>query len=271
MKSLFTSATTFLPLLAGLLGLSVGSAQTIDTARISGIVRDTSGAVVRTAVITVRNQATGWAEKLVSDASGHFVSPPLPAAEYDVEVLAPGFAKVVEHLRLEVAQRADLELKLSPGDVKESVTVEAEAAQLDGDTSTLSNVRTETAVQNLPMNGRNFAELMGLTAGVVPAQSQLSGAPPLTQARGETGYSVNGLRMEDNHFLLDGIGAIEVNSALGIALLTPMDAGDECGEGSSVPDARYGRGWGTVQLMFKPGTERFHGDVFGYLGNSDLD
>src|ERR1039457_183850 len=77
MKSLFTSATTFLPLLAGLLGLSVGSAQTIDTARISGIVRDTSGAVVRAAVITVRNQATGWAEKLVSDASGHFVSPPL--------------------------------------------------------------------------------------------------------------------------------------------------------------------------------------------------
>src|ERR1017187_3205078 len=271
MKSLFTSATTFLPLLAGLLGLSVGSAQTIDTARISGVVRDPSGAVVRAAVITVRNQATGWAEKLVSDASGHFVSPPLPAAEYDVEVLAPGFAKVVEHLRLEVAQRADLELKLSPGDVKESVTVEAEAAQLDGDTSTLSNVRTETAVQNLPMNGRNFAELMGLTAGVVPAQSQLSGAPPLTQARGETGYSVNGLRMEDNHFLLDGIGDNENHNGLGIILFPPMDAVEEFREETSVPDARYGRGGGTVNLVFKSGTEHFHGDVFDYLRNSDLD
>src|ERR1017187_6414418 len=112
MKSLFTSDTTFLLLLAALLGLSVGSAQTIDTARISGIVRDTSGAVVRAAVITVRNQATGWAEKLFTNATANFLTPPLPAAEYDAEVLAPAFAKVVKNLRLEVAQRADLELKL---------------------------------------------------------------------------------------------------------------------------------------------------------------
>jgi len=266
-----TSDTLLLAFFAGLFAISSGSAQTVDTARISGVVRDTSGAVVASAIVTVRNQATGWAEKLVSDPSGHFVSPPLPAAEYDVEVLSPGFAKVVEHLRLEVAQRADLELKLSPGNVKESVTVEAEAAQLDSDSSTLSNVRTETAVQNLPMNGRNFAELMGLTAGVVPAQSQLSGAPPLTQARGETGYSVNGLRMEDNHFLLDGIGDNENHNGLGIILFPPMDGVEEFREETSVPDARYGRGGGTVNLVFKSGTEHFHGDVFDYLRNSDLD
>jgi hypothetical protein len=271
MKSLNRSFARLLAFLPGLLGLSLGLAQTVDTGRISGVVRDSSGAVVAAAVITVQNQSTGWSEKLASDAEGRFVSPPLPAAEYDVEVQAPGFAKVVEHLHLEVAQRAVLEIGLSPGDVKESVTVEAEAALLDAESSTLSNLRTEAAVQNLPMNGRNFAELMGLAPGVVPAQSQLSGAPPLTQARGETGYSVNGLRMEDNHFLLDGISDNENHNGLGIILFPPMDAVEQFREETSVPDARYGRGGGTVNLIFKSGTEHFHGDVFEYLRNSDLD
>jgi hypothetical protein len=245
--------------------------QTVDTGRISGVVEDSSGAIVPAAVVTIQNQDTGLSEKLLSDSRGFFVTPPLAAANYDVTVEAPGFTKVLEHVRLEVAQRVSLELKLTPGNVQESITVEASAAQLATETSTLSNLRTETAVQNLPMNGRNFAELMGLTAGVVPAQPQLSGAPPLTQARGETGYSVNGLRMEDNHFLLDGIGDNENHNGLGVILFPPMDAVEEFREETSVPDARFGRGGGTVNLIFKSGTEHFHGDVFDYLRNSDLD
>jgi hypothetical protein len=246
-------------------------AQTVDTGRISGVINDSSGATVAAAVVTVQNEATGLSEKLLSDSHGLFVTPPLAAADYDVAVEARGFAKVVEHVHLEVAQRVSVDIKLTPGSITESITVEASAAQLATETSTLSNLRTETAVQNLPMNGRNFAELMGLTAGVVPAQPQLSGAPPLTQARGETGYSVNGLRMEDNHFLLDGIGDNENHNGLGVILFPPMDAVEEFREETSVPDARFGRGGGTVNLIFKSGTEHFHGDVFDYLRNSDLD
>lgn len=262
---------TRLVALLGCLLCCVAGAQTVDTGRISGLVHDSSGGVIVGAVITVQNDATSWSEKLVSDNQGLFVTPPLAPAEYSVSVVAPGFSQLVERVHLEVSQRASLDFNLQPGNVQQSVTVEASAIQLGTETSTLSNLRTDRAVQNLPMNGRNFAELMGLAAGVVPAQSQESGAAPLTQARGETGYSVNGLRMEDNSFLLDGISDNENHNGLGIILFPPMDAVEEFREETSVPDARFGRGGGTVNLVFKSGTEKYHGDLFEYLRNSDLD
>jgi hypothetical protein len=115
----------------------MGWAQTVDTGRSSGVVEDISGAVVPAAAVTIQNQVTGWFEKLLSDSRGLFVTPPLTAAEYDVAVEAPGFSKVVEHVRLEVAQRVPLEIRLTPGNVQEAITVEASAAQLATETSTI--------------------------------------------------------------------------------------------------------------------------------------
>ena len=109
----------------------------VDTGKIAGVVRDASGAVINGAQITVHNGATGWDEKLATNGEGLFVSPPLSPGEYDVEVTASGFAKVIQHLRLEVAQRASLEVALKPGEVKEEVTVQGAEAQLATDTSTL--------------------------------------------------------------------------------------------------------------------------------------
>ena len=256
-----------------LLVLAAGSTfAQVDTGNISGVAKDSSGAVLSGAQVAIRNGATGWEERILTNGEGLFVSPPLAPGDYDIGVSSAGLATVVQHLRLEVAQRASLSFVLKPGDVEEQVTVEGAVAQLSADTSTLSNVRTETAVKNLPLNGRNFAELMGLTAGVTPAQSQITGSIPLTQVRGETGYSVNGLRLEDNRFLLDGIGNNENHNGLGIILFPPLDAVQEFREETSVPDARYGRGGGgTVNLVFRSGTEHFHGDIFEYLRNSDLD
>ncbi len=270
-RSLFISHAARFAVIAGCAFCCFLNGQTLDTGRISGVVHDSSGGVIVGAIVTVQNKGTNWSEKLVSDNQGLFVTPPLAPAEYDVAVVAPGFAELVEHVRVEVSQRASLDFQLVPGDLQQAVTVQASAAQLTTETSTLSSLRSERAVQNLPMNGRNFAELMGLAAGVVPAQSQLTGAAPLAQARGETGYSVNGLRMEDNSFLLDGISDRENHNGLGIVLFPPMDAVQEFREETSVPDARFGRGGGTVNLIFKSGTEQIHGDAFEYLRNSDLD
>jgi hypothetical protein len=251
---------------------AIAAFSQVDAARIAGLVRDGSGSIVSAAQVAFRNRDTGWAEKVVTNGDGLYVSPPLAPGDYEVEIVAPGFAPVVQNLRLEVAQRASVDVSLKPGAVKEVVNVEAAAAEVSADTSTLSNLRTETSVKNLPLNGRNFAELMGLTAGVTPAQSQITGSIPLSQVRGETGYSVNGLRLEDNHFLLDGISDNENHNGLGIILFPPLDAVQEFREETSVPDARYGRGGGgTVNLVFKSGTEQFHGDIFEYLRNSDLD
>jgi hypothetical protein len=160
---------------------------------------------------------------------------------------------------------------LNPGTVTDSVTVESAAPLLGTETATLSNVRDETAVANLPLNGRNFAELMGLTAGVVSAQQQAASVP-LTALRGMTSYSVNGLRPEENNYLLDGISDTENHNGAGIVLYPPLDAVQEFREETSVPDARFGRGGGgTVNLVFKSGTGQFHGEAFSFVRNSTLD
>lgn len=185
---------------------------------------------------------------------------------------APGFETVVQPVRLEVAQRKEIDVVLAPGKTTQVINVQASTLQLDTQNSTLSNLRTETAVKNLPLNSRNFAQLMGLAAGVAPAQSEITGTVALSAARGSTSYSVNGLRLEENHYLLDGISDNENHNGLGIVLFPPLDAVEEFREETSVPDARFGRGGGgTVNLIFKSGTNQFHGDLFEFLRNSDLD
>jgi len=119
-------------------------------------------------------------------------------------------------------------------------------------------------VKNLPLNSRNFAQLMGLAAGVTPAQSQIVGTVTLSAVRGSVSYSVNGLRLEENHFLLDGISDSENHNGLGIALYPPLDAIEEFRQENSVADARYGRGGGgQVNLIFKSGTSHFHPGLEG--------
>jgi hypothetical protein len=246
--------------------------QNVDTGRITGEVHDISGAVVHAAQVSLKNTGTGQTSQTVTDTNGLFVSPPLAPGEYEVEVQVPGFNTERQHLTLEVAQRAALTIALSPGSTSNTVDVEASGAILEAESTTLSNVRTEMAVENLPLDGRNFANLMGLTDGATPAQTQITGQMALSEVRGATGYSVNGLRMEENHILLDGISDSENHNGLGIVIFPPLDAIEEFREETSVPDARYGRGGGgTVNLVFKSGTAKFHGEAFEYLRNSDFD
>jgi hypothetical protein len=259
--------------LAVLLAVAVGSqAQIVDTAVISGLVKDSSGAAIVSANVTLHNAATGLESKTTSNEEGLYVSPPLQPGDYDVTVEVPGFGTVVQHVRLEVAQRKEIDVVLAPGQTKQVINVQASTMQIDTQNSTLSNLRTETAVKNLPLNSRNFAQLMGLAAGVAPAQSEVTGTVALSAVRGSTSYSVNGLRLEENHYLLDGIGDNENHNGLGIILFPPLDAVEEFREETSVPDARFGRGGGgTVNLVFKSGTDQFHGDMFEFVRNSDFD
>ncbi len=247
-------------------------AQIVDRGIISGVVRDNSGAVIAGAHVAMRNTGNGLATQTFTDSEGLYVSPPLPPGEYNVEVELPGFTTVVEPVRLEVAQRVAVDVTLVVGKSRQTITVQATTTLLQTETSTLSNLLTETAVKNLPLNIRNFAQLMGLAAGVTPAQSQIVGTVALSAVRGSTSYSVNGLRLEENHILLDGISDSENHNGLGIVLYPPLDAVEEFREETSVADARYGRGGGgTVNLVFKSGTDRFHGDLFEFLRNSALD
>jgi Carboxypeptidase regulatory-like domain/TonB dependent receptor len=258
-------------LIAGILvpGLQ---AQIVETGAITGVVRDNSGAVVAKAQVSIRNTATGIANSTVTDSQGLYVSPPLDPGDYTVEFESAGFGKVQEHVRLEVGQRAAADALLVVGNAAtQTVTVEATNELLESETSTVSNLRTEEAVKDLPLNGRNFSELVGLGAGVVPAQTQIASIP-YAQQRGPSSYAFNGLRYQENRLLLDGIGDNENHNGLGVVIFPPIDAVQEFSEETADADARYGRGnAGTINLIYKSGTNRYHGEIFEFLRNSALD
>jgi outer membrane receptor protein involved in Fe transport len=246
-------------------------AQIVETGVITGVVRDNSGAVVPAVKVTIRNAATNLANNTVTDSEGMYVSPPLSPGDYNVEFEAAGFGKLLEHVRLEVGQRVAADAALTVGQASQTVTVEATTQLLESETSSVSNLRTEEEVKDLPLNGRNFTELLGLGAGVVPAQTQIVSVP-YAQQRGPSSYAFNGLRFQENRLLLDGIGDNENHNGLGVVVFPPIDAVQEFSEETTDADARYGRGnAGTINLVYKSGTATYHGEVFEFLRNSALD
>jgi hypothetical protein len=246
-------------------------AQIVETGIITGIVKDSTGAVIPNAQVTVLNASTSLRSNTSSDSQGIYVSPPLHPGDYNVVVEAPGFSKLVEHVRLEVGQRVNADIVLAVGTNAETVEVQAAGQLLESESSTVGNLRTEEAVKDLPLNGRNFTELLGLGAGVVPAQTQLVNVP-YVQQRGPSSYAFAGLRYQENRLLLDGIGDNENHNGLGVIIFPPIDAIQEFSEETTDADARYGRGnGGTVNLVYKSGTDHYHGEVFEFLRNSALD
>ncbi|HWC00944.1 MAG TPA: Plug domain-containing protein, partial [Bryobacteraceae bacterium] len=184
---------------------------------------------------------------------------------------ATGFQKAARRIHIDVSQRAEVNFDLAVGSVTQEVEVAAVAPVLQTESATLSNLRNEKAIRDLPLNGRNFAQLLQLSAGVMPAQTQTTGSPT-TMKRGVTGNSVNGMRLEENNFLVDGISNVENHNGLGILIFPSIDSIQEFRVESSVSDAEFGRGGGgTVNLTYKSGTRDFHGGAYEFLRNSALD
>lgn len=245
--------------------------QIVETGVITGVIKDNTGALIPNAQVVVLNTSTGLKSNTPTDSQGIYVSPPLHPGDYNVEVKAPGFSKVVDHVRLEVGQRANADIVLAVGAAEETIEVQAAGQLLDTESSSVGNLRTEQAVKDLPLNGRNFTELLGLGAGVVPAQTQLANVP-YVQQRGPSSYAFAGLRYQENRLLLDGIGDNENHNGLGVIIFPPIDAIQEFSEETTDADARYGRGnGGTINLVYKSGTDHYHGEVFEFLRNSALD
>ena len=134
----------------------------------------------------------------------------------------------------------------------------------------VSNLRSEEAVKDLPLNGRNFSELLSLGAGVVSTTTQGSSIA-YTAQRGPSYFAINGSRPQENRTLLDGIGDQENHNSMA-AVFPPIDAIQEFSEETQDADARYGRGnGGTINVVIKSGTDKYHGDVFEFLRNTALD
>lgn len=253
-----------------LLGGLSAHGQAVEKATVTGLVSDTSGAIVGGARISIYNIATDITTETKSNAQGFYVVPQLDPGDYDLEVKAVGFKTVHKSVRLEVGQRLSANIALTIGDTAETVEVEDTSAPiLETENATIANLRTEQAVRDLPLNGRNFNELISLGAGVIPTTTQ-STSIPYTQQRGPSYFAVNGSRPQENRTLLDGIGDNENHNSM-TALFPPIDAIQEFSEVTDDADARYGRGNGaTINAIYKSGTSQFHGDVFEFLRNTAL-
>lgn len=243
----------------------------IEKGVITGVVKDPAGSVIGNARISLYNIATDLTVVTTTSSQGLYVSPPLDPGDYDVEIKAAGFKSAHQSVRLEVGQRAFSNIALVVGDTGETVEVHEDAAALlQTETSSISALRTEEAVENLPLNGRSFAGLIGLSAGAVPAHTQIQNIP-YTQQRGDTSFAFNGLRFQENRLLLDGVGDNENHNGLAVAIFPQIDAIQEFSEETTDADARYGRGnGGTINLVYKSGSAHYHGSASEFLRNDAL-
>ena len=248
-----------------------------DTAKLQGTVTDPQGAAVAAASVSVTNAGTGFNQTVNTSELGYYTVNALPPGHYRVEVTQKGFNKTVRDLDLQVAQAAVADFSLTVGDVTQTITVEAGQPVIDAADSAIGEVIVGKQVTELPLNGRNFTQLAtlvpGVTRGVPTGSATGSGNNAETFRDGETGgasLSVNGLRPQNNNFILDGIDNNEslVNT---IVFFPPADAIDEFRVQTSVAPAQFGRAGGAlVVTTIKSGTNDWHGSAFWFNRNTNL-
>src|SRR5262245_34443193 len=253
-----------------LLALSaIVSAQTA-TATLKGVVNDAGGAPVPGAIVTLTNTATNLQKTFTTDEGGHFTFTFVEPGFYTLEAQAGGF-KIHRQprLQIEVGQALDLDIKLAPGDVKETVNIVAtEPAGLDTGASSLGGLVGRQRVDALPLNGRNVFQLAQLEIGVATAPGSRGANPDLT-ASGE--ISINGGRTLNTEAFVDGIPLANKGDNR-ISLRPSPDAVQEFQIVTNSFPAEYGRtGGGALNFSTRSGGAELRGTLFEYLRNDALD
>src|SRR5499427_4006445 len=247
-------------LVAGLLFLAVGAPVRAQVAagEITGLVRDQAGAAVPGATITVTDTRTNLQRVAVSTGDGIYTAASLAPGEYRLDIELQGFKPVRrEGVRLSTGEKARIDFDLSVGDIREQVTVVADAPIVRAETASLGTVVENEQVVQLPLNGRLFIMLAGIVPGVaLPPNSVLP--------------RINGGRPRTNEYLFDGISVLQPEPGQ-VAYYPVVDAIQEFKIESNSPPAEFGRfNGGVVNLTTKSGANAFHGNVFEFFRNENL-
>src|ERR1700677_1835569 len=170
-------------------------------AQLSGLVTDSSGAVLPHASVLIVNRDTGVSRSAQTDKQGQYTAPALQPGRYRITVEANGFRTLVtENVTLNVAQEANLSFQLKVGAASQTVTVDGSGLQINTTDASVSTVIDRKFVENMPLNGRSFQDLISMTPGIVTQSPQSS------QSIGSVGdFSVNGQRTESNYYTVDGV------------------------------------------------------------------
>jgi hypothetical protein len=256
--------------LLALLLTSQGAMAQVDQGAITGVVEDSTGAIVPGAQVTVTNTDTGLVLQGTTNASGVYVFSPLKIGNYTVSAAVTGFAKTrQENLHLDAQQRLNVVILLKPGAVSDTVTVTEAPPLLETQTSSVAQVVSSEMINNTPLNGRNFVYIAQLTAGVAPPFGN-------TRGSGSGDFVANGQRTAQNNFILDGVdnntNLVDFLNGSSYVVRPPPDALSEFSLQTSNFSAEFGHSAGAVlSASIKSGTNQVHGSVWEYVRNTSLD
>jgi hypothetical protein len=253
--------------LAAIVTIPSTSAAQTATGQITGTVRDGSGAVMSDVKVVVTNQQTGLTRQTTTGDNGDYVIPLLPVGLYVVTAERTGFKTAVNtDVALTVDQVQRVDVVLDTGNVTETVEVQAAAQVLDTGSATVGHTITEKQVTDLPLNGRNFLQLLFLGAGAVETTGEQGG---MRQGVGNA-ISIMGARPTSNNFMIDGTANIDTAIGTPAAVLS-VDAIQEFKEQTTTYSAEYGFSSNQINLVSKTGTNSLHGTAFGFFRNDGWD
>ncbi len=254
------------------IGCSVALRAQVTSGTITGTVTDSSGGAVAGAQITVHDTGKGTTQQYTTDNAGGYLAPYLTPGTYTVSVEKAGFKRATSApTLLDVDQTARLDFTLQVGQVSESVVVEASAPLIRSDSAELGEVVNQRAVQQLPLNGRNFAQLVYLVPGVTAGQpgENLSGASTFNP-RAASDFNALGSQANANAWLVDGI--MDNEYTFNTVMVQPsVESIQEFKILTGTYSAEFGRGAGVVTTQTRSGSNQFHGSLFEFLRNNDLD
>ena len=251
-------------------GMVTGFAQNTN-AVLNGTVTDSSGASIPGAQVSAVSVETGAAHSAVASSEGTYTLTALPPGTYNVTIQKDGFTTNVQsNLVLTVGEAATLKAVLTVGSTSETVSVSASGNVINSSTAELSEVVNERSVKELPLNGRDPSSLVLLAPGTTNVLNTAGVLQTTNSFPTETGASVNGGRQGSTYYLLDGVQNMDTYLLLA-APFPNADATQEFRVITNNFDARYGFAPGAVvTIQTKSGANEFHGGIFEFIRNSDL-
>ncbi len=242
-----------------------------NTATISGTVADPSGAAIADSTVTAKNLGTDVIQIVMSDSQGRYRIPQLGLGNYEIRASKMGFSTVVRQgVTLTVGSESVIDFALPVGQAQQTVTVEGQVSAVETSSAAVSNLVEPTQMRELPLNGRNFEQLLTLAPGVQQLTAQAS-----NRYGTQGNYSVAGSRGEGMLYLLDntniqgffnhGTGSGATGASLGVEAISEFQTL------TNTYSAQFGGGGAVINAVSKSGTNSFHGSAYEFLRNSKFD
>lgn len=252
--------------------LSAAYAAASVTGSISGTVTDPAGAVVSEASVTAINGATGIQQKVLTDQKGFYSFLALPVGTYSLTIHKSGFKEALQTgIAIDANSAVKVDVVLQVGGFHEEITVSGTAVRVETTTTQMGEVIGSTKMESLPLNGRSYTDLLALQPGVAPETSGEYEPISPSGSLNPGSLSVSGQRETANGFMVNG-GNVNEGVNQTTAIVPNLDSIEEFRIITNNFDSEYGNySGGQINAVTKSGTNSFHGEVFEFLRNDDLD